>query len=85
MNLGNPVTEPARRLKDNKDWEELRAGLSDYASSAMNSALSAPPEMRVDATAYARAVRDVWVSLEAATAGVNPNQVKKPGSPKHAG
>lgn len=80
MNLGSAVTEAAGRLKGNEDWEVLRVGLGDYATNIMNTAIASPVDVRTDATAYARGVRDTWIAFEAATAKVAQNLIRKPGA-----
>lgn len=79
LNLGNVGCNAAHSLRSNPGWDELRAALRELASAKMNVALDAAPDNQATACGYARAMRDMWVALEAATAGVNPNSVKKPG------
>lgn len=79
MNLGSVATDAALRLKNNPDWIAFKAGLEATAGALMNASLASPPEARLDATAYARAVRDVWIAVEAATTATGQRGVAKPG------
>lgn len=78
LNLGDAATRAARTLCFNEGFTALRAGLGDLAQTKVNEAISSHPESRLEATAYARALRDVWVALEAAALGVRQQQVPQP-------
>lgn len=86
LNLGNAVTDAAFKLKDNPDWQALVAGMGEAASAFSRSSLSSPQDARHDATAYARALGDVFIAFAAATGKVHQNQVKLPPvKPYHEG
>lgn len=78
LNLGTPTVQAAAALRPDPHFEQVRAGLAEVVQARVNAALDAPVEQRVEATAYARAIRDVWVALEAATLGVRPAAVATP-------
>ena len=77
MNLLRAHTA-AIKLRDNTDFQEFCAGLGEVATNLVYSALQAGPDMRIDSTAYARGVADVWRGVEAARLDTNPRQVKPP-------
>lgn len=79
LNLGNIGCNAARALQANPDWAELRGALAELARAKMNVALDAAHDNQATACGYARAIRDMWVALEAATLNSNPNAIKKPG------
>lgn len=66
----------AQKLRGNPDFTEFCDGLGEVANSILHSALQSEPGMRVDSTAHARGVVDVWKAVEAARLDVNPRQVK---------
>lgn len=82
LNIGTPAVKAAETLRGNPDWAAIRASLGELTRSRMNAALEAPPEQRVDATGYARALRDLYVAFESATTGVQIQRVAKPGMEK---
>ena len=66
VNLGTEAMNAAARLRHDPDFIVVRKGLALFAGRSINMAIGAVPEMRVEATAYARALRDLWVALESA-------------------
>lgn len=83
MNLQR-AHDAAVKLRGNPDFEELCEGLGVVAGALVQSALLATPDMRIDSTAYARGVVDVWMGFEVARLGVHPRQVKPPPLPAQA-
>lgn len=71
----------AGKLRGNPDFTEFCEGLGEVAVNLLHSALQSTPELRVDSTAHARGVMDVWRSVEAARLELNPRQVKPPPMP----
>jgi hypothetical protein len=71
----------AGKLRGNPDFQEFCEGLGDVAVAILHSALQSTPELRVDSTAHARGVMDVWRAIEAARLDLNPRQVKSPPMP----
>lgn len=83
LNPNNELVDAVKALHGNPDFAALREQLGVLASALTHRALEAPPEFRVDATAYARGVVDVWVMVEAAASGRRQNVVKKPALDKN--
>lgn len=79
LNLGNEVMEAARALREYEPWAAIRDGLLEAARRSTNTALETAGERAGDAIGYARALRDVYLALEAATTGQNLNRIEKPG------
>jgi hypothetical protein len=78
MNLQRAHTA-AMKLRGNADFEEFCEGLGEVANAYVRSALLSTPEMRIDSSAYARGVLDVWIGIEAARLELHPRQVKSSG------
>lgn len=89
LNLGNATMAACAALRTDASFAALRAGLADVAHQKIHAALDVPPEQRVEATSYARALRDVWLAIEAATLTVPQRQVAlpktRPGQPNPPG
>ena len=77
LNIGTLACEAAKSLRQSSDWTTLRSELGRIMQDKLYAAVEAPPEARLDATAYARALRDLWTALEAATLELNPRQVER--------
>lgn len=84
LNLGTEGCQAARELRTVASWADLRTALHKLVVARMNTALDAPPELRVDQSAYARALRDVWMAFEAATNGEPIQRTAKPGPEKNS-
>lgn len=82
LNLGTEALEAAKQLHQASGtkalFEAIRHGIHDQVRDKMNFALSCEHEARADAIGYARALRDVFMALEAGALGVRPNAVEKP-------
>jgi hypothetical protein len=78
INIGTPAVEACRRLAGSEDFAAVREGLYEELRRRMNTALECAPELRIDATSYARALRDVYVAFDSATTGKPYNTVAKP-------
>ncbi len=76
LNLGTPACQAIQNLRNSDQWPALMGGLAEIATARMHVALQSAPDMRVDNTAYARALHDIYVAFEAASRGVNAKQVK---------
>lgn len=79
MNLGTKGCEAARALSTSEQFVTIVQAIKDQANSAANSALDASHDQQSRQCGYARALRDLYVALESARAGVPQPQVKKPG------
>lgn len=77
--LNAKATEALKRLRTSDDFRDLFDNLGEIVRDKMNSALGAPVEHRVDQTAYARGLRDLWIAIEAATTNQQQRLVLKPG------
>lgn len=82
INLGNDGVNAARELRSSPSWAKICEALRLQTVAKMNAAMEAPIGDRVDATAYARALRDLWIAFESATTATNQNAVAKPGPEK---
>lgn len=78
LNLGNSTMAACAALRTDASFAALRTGLADIAHQKIHAALDVPPDARVEATSYARALRDVWLAIEAATLTVPQRQVALP-------
>lgn len=78
INLGTHGVEAARALRGDARWDTLRAALGQLALDKMHAALDSSVEHRVEATAYARALRDLWSAAESATLDINARLLQKP-------
>lgn len=77
MNLQR-AHDAAIKLRGNPDFEEFCEGLCLVATDLVASSLRSTADMRVDSTAFARGVMEVWVGIEAARTNQNPRQIKAP-------
>lgn len=59
VNLGPEAFAAMQRLRHNDDWRAIVDALQVQMSSFMNQAVDIPIDHRVDATGYARALRDL--------------------------
>jgi hypothetical protein len=78
VNLGTAAVTSAQELRNNKDFERLLEALGNEAQKRMIGAIASSPEIRTDATGYARGMYDVWEALHSAYHGVPISQVKPP-------
>lgn len=78
LNLGTACLAAARALRTDPNWAIIREQLGVAALDRMNAGLDSAPELRVEATAYARALRDLWLAFEAGTLEIHQRQVEKP-------
>jgi hypothetical protein len=76
VNIGTAGVEAAQELRGNRDFERLLEALEVVVEKFHLSAIDSPPEFRVDQTAYARGMIDLWQALRAAHDGTKPNLVK---------
>ena len=76
--MGTAAVTSTQELRNNQDFERLLAALGMLAQARMIGAMGSPPEMRMDATAYARGMYDLWEAMQSAYTGVPISQVKPP-------
>jgi hypothetical protein len=77
INLGAAGISAIRFLRMSEHWPEFAQAFADVASAKAYAALESPPEARVDATAYARALVDIHVAITAAVQDINARAVPK--------
>jgi hypothetical protein len=77
VNLGNEALQGIGALRGDGNFTAFRNGLEEFAAARIHAALETAPDMRVEATAYARAIRDISIAIEAACNGVHPNRAPK--------
>jgi hypothetical protein len=78
LNLGTDAINACMNLSNSADFILFRDGLLERARDHMNQALDIEPTKRDDAIGYARALRDLWIAIEAAATGQRIQQIKKP-------
>lgn len=83
MNIGERACKAITALRGNPDFAEFVDALGDEAQKFVFRANSSTLELRIDATAYARGVFDIWTAIAAQHQNQKPQQVKLP--PKKAG
>ena len=85
INLGHEGLQAARALRMDPQFAVLRAAIGEFAWKKIEAALDAPPELRVEATAYARALRDLYVAIEAGATDQMQRNIKLPRGEARAG
>lgn len=80
LNFTTPAVEAIRSLRTSEHWPALMTGLADVARDRLHAAVNAPAEQCLQATAYARAVHDLYSVLAAVSQNVNQRQVPKLGA-----
>lgn len=76
INIGNDAHSAVVELRASRDFERLVSALGALTQTRMIGAMNSPIEHRMDATAYARGMFDLWEALESARLGVQISQVK---------
>ncbi len=76
INIQTAAVNAVVELRGSRDFERLVEALGTLAQARVIGAVNAPIELRVDATAYARGMYDLWEALESARQGVQISQVK---------
>ena len=82
INIGAEMMAAVVELRGNRDFERMLDALADYAQREVYAAIAGPVDKRVDQTAHARALHDIWEGLTAAYAGLNPAQIKPKPQPR---
>jgi hypothetical protein len=77
INLGNEGIQACRALRGLDQWDRFRAALGDAADKAVDQAIGSDPARRIEDTAYARGLRDLWIAIEAATTETHQKNVAK--------
>ena len=78
MNLGNDGVKALAELGQNPHFRALLGALEARVNEMMSRALDAEPANRIDATAYVRGLRDVWIAFESGVTGVPQRAVRQP-------
>lgn len=78
LNLGNDAINACANLANAGDFVMFRDGLLERVRDLTNQALDTEPSKRDDAIGYARALRDLWMAIEAAATGQRIQAIKKP-------
>jgi hypothetical protein len=76
INIGTDSVEAIKELRGNRDFAKLLDALETVINAKVYEAGRAPVEQRIDQTAYAAGMFDLWRSLHATHAGLHPSQVK---------
>lgn len=82
INIGQAATDAVLALRGNEHFMTVLNHLHRVASEKLHESLLSGTETRVDATAYARGISDVWRALEVAYTGQHISQVPKPRIPR---
>jgi hypothetical protein len=76
VNLGTEAVQAIYELRSEPQFARFVDAFGDYAQTQMMRSMGA--ENRVDATAYARAIYEIWVAIASAHTGKHQTQVKPP-------
>ena len=77
INLGNEAMAALRELSGSSQGRAILAGFQLAARQTLFAGLHSAVDVRVDQTAYARAVDDMAVAVEAALTGANTRLVTR--------
>jgi len=77
LSLGQNAYDAIQALKNNRDWQIFREALHATIEKQIHVALEVDPEKRLDATGYARALRDIDVALQLNEDGAAANRQYK--------
>jgi hypothetical protein len=75
LNIGTRAVEACQEMRGNASFAVFRGELKRLWSDKILGAIACPAEARIENTAYARAIYDLWLSVEGATLGVSPRAV----------
>jgi hypothetical protein len=78
INIGSQAVNAIQELRGNRDFERMIDGLGDVVQTKMQRSMDVPSDQRIDQTAHARGMWDVWEALHAAYHNLIPAQVKPP-------
>lgn len=78
LNLGNEAIGACLNLANNGDFAMFRASLMEKVREQMNAALDCEAGKRDDAIGYARALRDLWLAIDAAATNKRIQNLPKP-------
>jgi hypothetical protein len=76
INIGTEAVTAVQELRNNRDFERLVSALGVLTQTRVLSSAMSQVDNRVDATAYARGMYDLWEALHAAYTGLQLSQVK---------
>jgi hypothetical protein len=77
INLGTPACEAIRELRGNPDFQKFVQAMGERVWDYTRNSLESPPEHRIDQTAYAKAMLDVWVAISAEMTGNGQQRTKQ--------
>ena len=79
LNFGPAAFEAIQSLKNNRDWIVFKETLQEQMEKTIHQALEVGPDQRLDATGYARGIRDVLSAIMMNETGVTAgNRYAKP-------
>lgn len=76
VNVGTEAVVAIQELRGNPHFARLLAALETFTVTRMLAAQDTAPDMRVDATAYARGFYHLWQAMASAYSGQHMSQVK---------
>ena len=66
LNLGTEAVHCLRELQQSPYFERFREHFAVFVYRKLHEAVASPVDQRIEATAYARALRDMWIAFESA-------------------
>jgi hypothetical protein len=78
VNIGTAAVNAVVELRGNRHFDELVGALGVIAQTRLLAAVGSDVAVRVDATAYAKGMYDLWAAMHAALTDTHPSQVKLP-------
>jgi hypothetical protein len=77
INLGNAVHMAVRDLRDSPDFRRLVEALGERTWEHIRNSLESSPDQRVNQTAYAKCMLDMWVAISAELDGTTQLQNRR--------
>lgn len=81
INLGTAGVQALTELRGNRQVEDLMIAITQLVQKRLIGAVNAPVENRIDETAYARGLHDLWAAMHGPLANLHVSQVKLPVTP----
>lgn len=78
LNLGTEAIACLREMQQSLFFQRFREHFATFAARKLYEAVSSPVDQRVEATAYARALRDIWIAFESAALDKPQRMVELP-------
>ena len=82
INIGTEATKAIQEMRGNPHFERMLDALEEIALTRVLASVESPSEQRVQQTAHAHGIMDVYRSLRIAYTGLHASQVKVRGRVK---